>query len=97
MDKSGYKEKLLYIAFGAVIAATSFILLAATDVSAPNYGRYQISSWSSPTGKDSVAVGAFVLDTATGETKVVYHKTISAAETGLHGKDNLRKQFYTIK
>lgn len=91
------KEKIKYIVIGAAIASFLFLLVGATDVSAPNYGRYQISSWSSPTGNNSIAVGAFVVDTATGETKMVVHKTVSAKETGLYGKDETRKPFNAIK
>lgn len=97
MNNIKRKDKILYASIGAIIATTLFLLVGATDVSAPSYGRYQVSAWSSPTGKDSVRVGAFVTDTATGETKVVYHKTVSAAETGLYGKDQLGKPFYSIK
>lgn len=97
MNKSSRKEKLFYVVIGSIITATLFLLVAATDVSAPNYGRYQLSSWSSQNGNNSVAVGAFILDTATGETKLVYHKTITAAENGLYGKDELRKPFHAVK
>lgn len=97
MNDSNKIERLFYLAVGAIITASFFLLVGATDVSAPNYGRYQISAWSSQTGKDSVAVGAFVLDTATGETKVVYHRTVSAVEARLNGKDELRKPFHAIK
>lgn len=92
-----FREKLFYVLIGALVASSVFVLVGATDISPPNYGRYQVSSWSSPIGTDSVAVGAFIVDSATGETKMVMQKTVSAKEMGLSGKDDTKKMFHAIR
>ena len=73
------------------------IILGATDVGPPNYGRYQRSAWRSQLGNNAAGVGAFIVDTATGETKTVYSRIYGGPDKGQTVKDDLRKPFYQIK
>lgn len=91
------KSRLLLVLLGALSLATILLLVGATDIGAPNYGRYQISSWSTRINEDKAVVGAFVLDTATGETKNVYTRFINPDGTGDVLKNNLNTTFYNIK
>ncbi len=91
------KSSLMLVLLGALSLATVMLLVGATDVSSPNYGRYQISSWSTTISGEKAVVGAFVLDTATGETKNVYTRLINPNGTGDVLKNNLNTTFYNIK
>lgn len=93
------KEKsfLKPFSLGVLAVLLVFLLTAAVDISAPNYGRYQISSWSSPLSSDGGAFGAFVVDTATGETKLVYSRTFGKIDDGKVRNDYLKMPFGAIK
>jgi len=82
---------------GGLAALLLVFLTAAIDVSAPNYGRYQISSWASQLGPSGGGFGAFVLDTATGETKLVYSRTFGNVGDGTVKKSELKIPFGSIK
>lgn len=85
--------------FGALSLLTVLLLVGATDIdiSAPNYGRYQISSWSTRVNNNKAVVGAFVLDTATGETKNVYTRLVNADGMGKVLRNDLHKTFFNMK
>jgi hypothetical protein len=61
------------------------------------YGRYQISSWGTSFGNLSGGCGAFITDTATGETKTAYMYIYGTSEGVSIMKDNLGKTFFEIK
>lgn len=69
----------------------------AVDVSPPNYGRYQLSSWSTHIDDDTAAVGAFIIDTATGETRTAFIRLIDKSGKGLVIKNDLKKPFHAIE
>jgi hypothetical protein len=73
------------------------LLAGATDIGPPNYGRYQISSWSTNFGSNSGGFGVFIADTATGETKMVYSRVFGETGNGEIKKDELGKTFFSIK
>ena len=87
----------MLVLLGALSLATILLLVGATDISAPNYGRYQISSWSTRINDNKAVVGAFVLDTATGETKNVYTRLVNPDGTGDVLRNNLNTTFFNIK
>jgi hypothetical protein len=91
------KGRLLYFIIGLLSGIALLSIIGATDFGPPNYGRYQISSWGTPLGKDLAGVGVFVVDTATGETKTVYSRIYGGADSGQVIKDDLRKPFHSIK
>lgn len=96
--------KMKYFLLG--IGSSLLILLltgAMNDPGAPgsanlNYGRYQLSSWATPFGDQGGAMGAFVIDTVSGETKTVYSRTFGT--TAMEGeviKNDLKKPFSFIQ
>lgn len=97
MEKSGIKDRFVFILMGALATAVIFLLVGATDIAAPHYGRYQVSAWSSPVGRDAVGVGAFIVDTATGETRMVFNRSFTASELDRKVKNELCKTFHGIK
>jgi hypothetical protein len=62
-----------------------------------NFGRYQISSWGTTFGDLSGGCGAFIIDTATGETKTAYMYIYGTSEGASIMRDNLGKTFFEIK
>lgn len=90
-------SRLLWMCIGALSLTVVFLLLGAIDISAPNYGRYHISSWSTQIGNDKAAVGAFIVDTATGETKTVYTRLVNKDGMGKVLRNDLKKTFHEIQ
>lgn len=90
------KMRLPWILVGVLSTVLMLFLLGSTDISAPSYGRYQLSSWSTDVGSNQAAVGAFIVDTATGETKTVYTRILDSKGTGIVLKNDLRKTFHSI-
>lgn len=96
--------KMKYYLLGA---GSSLLLLLLTgamnDPGAPgnanlNFGRYQLSSWATSFGDRGGAMGAFVIDTVSGETKTVYSRTFgSTAMEGEVIKNDLKKPFASIQ
>ena len=60
-------EKMKFFILGLLVAFGLMIMMGLREKTEPRYGRYQISAWGA-----NGAYGAFVLDTATGVTKIVY-------------------------
>lgn len=89
-------EKIKWMFLGGVLAIVVMLLVGATDISAPNYGRYQLSSWSSSVGDDKAVVGAFVIDTATGETRNVYTRLVDTDGHGRVMKNGLKETFHSV-
>jgi len=68
--------KWKYFFLGFVFAASILVLMGAyRDVP----GRYQIDAW----GASGIGYGAFVTDTASGETKIAYLNAGTVEETNL--------------
>lgn len=96
--------KLKYFLLGI---GSSFLLLMLTgamnDPGAPgsanlSFGRYQLSTWATPFGDQGGAMGAFVIDTVSGETRTVYSRTFGAkAMEGEVIKNDLKKPFSSIQ
>lgn len=62
------KERIRFFLLGMlVVIGMLFLVGASNDKVVIDNGRYQISAWG-----DSRAHGAFVVDTISGETKIVY-------------------------
>ncbi len=90
-------SKMMWMFMGAVLAVVVMLLVGATDISAPHYGRYQLSTWSSPVGEDKAVVGAFVIDTATGETRNVYTRLVDENGSGRVMKNGLKETFHSVR
>ncbi len=94
--------------FGLGVAATLLVLglIAATPIiierpqnnntAILNYGRYQLSAWATSIGDKGGIVGAFVIDTATGETRTVYSRTYGKKLPSEIIKNDLKKPFHSI-
>lgn len=61
------------------------------------FGRYQLSSWATSFGNDSGAIGAFVIDTVSGETKTVYSRIYGNPPATRIIKNDLKKPFSAIR
>lgn len=59
------RERLKFLLIGVLLLISLAVLTGATGNS---FGRYQVSAWSG----GNIGYGAFVVDTTTGETKMVY-------------------------
>ncbi len=95
-----WRQKLLYFVFGALsLAITGALLGAASDFqnNTPNYGRYQLSSWATQVSDNSGLVGAFVLDTVSGETRTVYIRSYGDLPPSKLLKMDLKKPFNAIR
>ncbi len=63
-----FRERVKYILLGMLIMiGMIFLMGASNDTVVIDNGRYQISTWG-----DGKAHGAFIVDTISGETKIVY-------------------------
>ena len=92
------KLKIKYFLLGVGSCVIIVLLTAAANTNpSPHYGRYQISSWAGQIGDDSGSIGAFVLDTATGETKTVYSRTYGKAEQSRVERNNLKTVFASMQ
>lgn len=91
------KLKLQYFLLGVGCSAIIAFLTGATNVNPPpNYGRYQISSWAGQIGSNSGTVGAFVVDTATGETRTVYSRIYGEYGETKVERNNLKTVFTSM-
>jgi len=95
------KLKFFLLGVGASLVML-FLTGALNDSGAPSsanlaYGRYQISAWATSFGDKGGVVGAFVIDTFTGETKTVYSRTYGAMMEGEVLKNDLKKPFTSMQ
>lgn len=58
-------EKMKFFLLGVLVAISLAVIMGASSAS---FGRYQVSAWSG----SNIGFGAFIVDTTTGETKMVY-------------------------
>ncbi len=93
-SKKPWQERLYFLFLG-ILLTIGFVLLTGgmNNAPPPNYGRYQISAWAGPLGSGGGGVGAFVVDTATGETRTVYSRLYGSPGDGAIIKNNLNKTF----
>lgn len=96
MGKS-FKVKVTYFLLG-IGGAMVLLLLTGASNSPPtlSYGRYQISSWAGKLGENGGGVGAFVVDTATGETKTVYSRVYGEVGESKIERNNLKLPFASM-
>lgn len=99
--KKAWRERLLYFSLGILsLALVLFILGASSEYqnnTTLNFGRYTISSWATQIDQKSGVVGAFVLDTVSGETRTVYLRTYGAVPETKVEKNDLKKPFNSIQ
>lgn len=94
-----WSERIKFFILG-ILAVTGILFLAGADSLSPpppNYGRFQISSWATSFGNNSGGVGAFVVDTVSGETRTVYSRIYGVVPVeGKLIKNDLKKPFISI-
>jgi hypothetical protein len=99
MKEKIWSERIRFFLLGVLFVAGILFLTGADTLSPPppNYGRYQISSWATSFGNNSGGVGAFVVDTVSGETKTVYSRIYGPVPgDGKLIKNDLKKPFASI-
>jgi hypothetical protein len=93
-----WKQQLKYFLLGAGSIATIFLLCASTDYasSSLNFGRYQLSTVAGQLTDKSGVIGAFVMDTVSGETKTVYIRIYGEPGKSKVVKNKLKKSFSSV-
>jgi len=95
-----WRERFLYFSLGIVSLAAVFFLLGASSEfqnNTLNFGRYTMSSWATQIDNKSGVIGAFVLDTVSGETRTVYMRTYGDVPESKMIKNDLKKPFIAIE
>ncbi len=93
-----HKSPIKYFFMGiAMTLFCVFFIGAVKSPPPPNYGRFQLQAWATSSLDGEAMVGAFVIDTATGETKTVFSRLIKPNEKSITYKNELKKQFIKIK
>ena len=98
-DNGKWQQRVLGFSIGILATLIIALLLgAAVTVKNPTlgYGRYQLSSFATQISEDSAIVGAFMVDTASGETKTVYMRTFGKPPKSTNTKLDLKKPFSAI-
>ncbi len=86
------RERAKYLLMGMLIIIGMLFLTGATnDTVVIDNGRYQVAAWG-----DGTAHGAFIVDTISGETKIVYRFKERNGKKYLE-RDQLNKSFGKIK
>ena len=93
-----WRDRARYALLGAAMAVGILFLLGTSSRVPPplHYGRYQISTWATRLGENSGTIGAFVIDTATGEVKTAYSATYGIPGDRTVSINNLQKPFGTV-
>lgn len=90
----------MFFVLGALSLVVFGLLLgAASDYQNQtlNFGRFQISAFATRLGSDSGVVGAFVVDTVSGETRTAYMRTYGNPPNSTASKNDLKKPFNSIE
>jgi hypothetical protein len=97
---SVWRERLLFFSLGAFcLLVVSLLMGAASDYqnATLNFGRYQMSAWATRLNQESGAIGAFVMDTVSGETRTVYMRTYGKPGKSKVVRNDLKKPFNSIR
>jgi hypothetical protein len=92
MQNKLLKERVKFFCLGMLMVLGVVFLMGSTnDKVVIDNGRYQVSAWG-----DGKAHGAFIVDTVSGETKIVYRYKELGDKKSLERSD-LNKPFSKIK
>jgi len=93
------RDRITFFLLGVSAALGTIFLAGATSgpPGPPHYGRYQVSAWGTRLAENAGSVGAFVVDTATGETKMAYRVVYGQPGEKTVVIDNLHKPFGMIR
>ncbi len=95
-----WKERLKFFLIGAVSVFLLLVVTGARDMSdapALDNGRFQIAAWATHFDNKSGVIGAFIVDTVSGETKTVYTREYGSPPVSKVLKNDLRKNFANIR
>ncbi len=93
-----YNERVKYFVFGIGLTLLCILCLGAVNSPPPpHYGRFQLQSWAAAPVDGGALVGAFVIDTATGETKTVYSRLVKSEKQSVIFTNQLKKPFSRIE
>ncbi|WDN88996.1 hypothetical protein BuS5_01964 [Desulfosarcina sp. BuS5] len=93
MKNKIFKERLKFFLLGMLVVLGILFLTGADNQPALNNGRYQISAWGGTFGEKAGGMGAFVVDTVSGEAKNVYTRVYGISNNSVVVKNNLNKHF----
>ena len=93
------RDRIKFFLLGVSATLGAILLVGATSgpPGPPHYGRYQVSGWGTRLGENAGGMGAFVVDTATGETKIAYTALYGGPGQKTVLIDNLHKPFGMIQ
>lgn len=104
------KERIKFFVLGMLVVIGMGMLISANITVVPmdlsekskempvlGNGRYQISAWGGTFGSHSGGFGAFVVDTLSGESKIVYICVYGAPDKGNVVNNNLNKPFASME
>ena len=94
MESKVIKERLKFFCLGILVVLGAVFLMGTTnhrDQVIIDNGRYQVAAWG-----DGKAHGAFITDTISGETKIVYRYKEMGNSKSLE-RSELNKAFSKIK
>ena len=94
MESKLLKERVKFFCLGILVVLGAVFLMGTTnhrDQVIIDNGRYQVAAWG-----DSKAHGAFITDTISGETKIVYRYKEKGNDKFLE-RSELNKAFSKIK
>nr|MBF0221982.1 hypothetical protein [Desulfobulbaceae bacterium] len=98
-SKSSQQNPWLIFLFGLLTMLIMVLLSGAVETSQTplTSNRYQLAAWGGQLGASSGGFGAFLTDTVTGETKMVYTRMYGDSEKGKVAVDQLGKKFISIE
>ncbi len=92
-----WRERLRFFLLGMLVLTGFLMLTGGVDNTPPiNAGRYQLSAWSGALGSQGGGVGAFVIDTVSGEVRTAYSRIYGAPGEGELIKNNLNRPFASM-
>ncbi len=97
MKFPNFNKPVQYFILGIGLTILCILFLGAVNSPPPpHYGRFQLQSWATAPVDGGAMVGAFVIDTATGETKTVYSRLIKSEHESVIFINHLKKPFIQI-
>ncbi|WP_320040539.1 hypothetical protein [uncultured Desulfobacter sp.] len=98
MKRLIFSKHIKYFVLGIALTLLCILFLGAVNSPPPpHYGRFQLQSWAAAPVDGGALVGAFVVDTATGETKTVYSRLIKSEKQSVIFTNQLKKPFSQIE
>lgn len=104
------KERLKFFVLGMLVVIGMGILISANITVVPidssekskempvlGNGRYQISAWGGSFGSHYGGFGAFIVDTVSGESRIIYTRIYGAPDKGNVINNNLNKPFAAME